>query len=80
MKSARYCSVTELAEALQRAADAHHEYEKELGYPDEDWAAWYADFMMRDSQIHGLECSIGYGVDLEDYADVFLSARPIGIE
>ena len=35
-------TIEELATALRSAADAHHEYEDELGRPDKDWATWYA--------------------------------------
>ncbi len=36
----------ELANMLRAAAEAHHQYEKDTGKPDEDWPAWYADFML----------------------------------
>lgn len=36
----------ELAVALKAAADAHHEYEKTLGYTDADWMTWYANYMI----------------------------------
>jgi hypothetical protein len=37
----------ELARLLQEAERAHGEYEKELGRRDEDWPAWYADYVIR---------------------------------
>jgi hypothetical protein len=35
-----------LAELLREAADAHHEYEKDLGERDDDWPAWYAEYVI----------------------------------
>lgn len=35
-----------LADLLRKTAAAHHEYEQALGRPDEDWATWYAHFMV----------------------------------
>lgn len=32
--------------ALVDAAAAHHEYEKTLGHRDDDWASWYARFLV----------------------------------
>ncbi|HXV35093.1 MAG TPA: hypothetical protein VD769_13885 [Gaiellaceae bacterium] len=37
----------ELARLLREAERAHAEYEKELGQRDEDWPAWYADYILR---------------------------------
>lgn len=36
----------ELARLLREAERAHAEYEKELGRRDEDWPAWYADYIV----------------------------------
>jgi hypothetical protein len=41
-------SVSDLARALRRAADAHHEHEKRTGQPDPDWPDWYAEYMVRE--------------------------------
>jgi len=41
-------SVTDLASALRRAEAAHGEHEKRLGQRDENWPAWYADYMARE--------------------------------
>ena len=41
-----YDSVTDLADALRRAEDAHGRHEKELGHPDPDWPDWYAQYMV----------------------------------
>jgi bifunctional N-acetylglucosamine-1-phosphate-uridyltransferase/glucosamine-1-phosphate-acetyltransferase GlmU-like protein len=38
----------ELVAALRRAEEAHGEYERELGHRHDDWAPWYADFMVRE--------------------------------
>jgi hypothetical protein len=37
----------ELARLLREAERAHGEYEKELGRRDEDWPAWYADYVIQ---------------------------------
>jgi catechol 2,3-dioxygenase-like lactoylglutathione lyase family enzyme len=42
-----YRSAAELEQALRDTAVAHGEYERELGHPDENWPAWYADHMAR---------------------------------
>ena len=42
-----YRSAAELEAALRDAAGAHSKYEGELGHPDPDWPAWYADYMAR---------------------------------
>lgn len=36
----------ELAELLRDAAQAHGEYERELGHRDEDWPTWYAGYIL----------------------------------
>jgi hypothetical protein len=36
-----------LAALLREAEHAHGEYERELGRRDEDWPAWYADYILR---------------------------------
>ena len=47
-------SVSDLARALQRAADAHGQYEKQTGRPDPDWPSWYAQYLQRE-QAGGLD-------------------------
>jgi hypothetical protein len=37
----------ELARLLREAEQAHGAYEKELGQRDDDWPAWYADYILR---------------------------------
>jgi hypothetical protein len=37
-------SVDELAQAMRKAADAHHVYEQAHG-KDENWPEWYANYM-----------------------------------
>jgi len=44
----KFTSPTELARALRRAAEAHGEHEKRTGRWDGDWAAWYADYIIRE--------------------------------
>lgn len=40
----------ELAALLNEAKKAHTEYEKVLGDKDDDWATWYADFILKKLQ------------------------------
>ena len=40
-----YASVNDLAEAMRRAEHAHGEHEKRLGKRDDNWPAWYAQYM-----------------------------------
>jgi hypothetical protein len=41
-------SAGDLARALRRAADAHHQYEQQTGRPDPDWPGWYARYIERE--------------------------------
>ena len=41
-------SANELSEALLRAALAHGEHEKLTGEHDEEWPAWYGEYMVRE--------------------------------
>ena len=43
-----FTSASELAGALRRAAAAHGEHEKRTGGHDENWQAWYADYIVRE--------------------------------
>ncbi|TCN41838.1 putative enzyme related to lactoylglutathione lyase [Kribbella orskensis] len=43
-----YASVKDLMDALLRAALAHGEHEKLTGEHDEQWPAWYADYMVAE--------------------------------
>lgn len=43
-----FASQTELAAAVRRAAAAHGEHEKRTGGHDENWADWYADYIVRE--------------------------------
>ncbi|MCK1655566.1 glyoxalase [Bradyrhizobium sp. 149] len=43
-----FASQTELAAALRRAAAAYGEHEKRTGRHDENWADWYADYIVRE--------------------------------
>lgn len=43
-----FASQTALAAALRRAAAAHGEHEKRTGGHDENWADWYADYIVRE--------------------------------
>lgn len=39
--------VTKLTELLREASEAHHTFESRLGHADTEWAAWYADYIVR---------------------------------
>ncbi len=43
-----YASVSELAEALRRAAAAHGEHEARTGQEDKNWPDWYAEYMVNE--------------------------------
>ena len=43
-----YESVSELAQALRRAAEAHGKHEERTGEEDSDWPDWYALYMVRE--------------------------------
>ncbi len=38
---AAYGTVSALADALRRAAEAHGKHDKEIGHADPDWPDWY---------------------------------------
>jgi hypothetical protein len=41
-------SASDLARALQRAADAHAQHEAQTGLPDPDWPSWYAHYLEQE--------------------------------
>jgi predicted enzyme related to lactoylglutathione lyase len=43
-----YTSTDDLEAALRRAAAAHGKHEARIGQADENWPAWYADYMVRE--------------------------------
>jgi len=43
-----YTSAGDLAEAMRRASVAHGEHEKRTGEADENWPAWYAEYMVAE--------------------------------
>ena len=43
-----FASIKDLADAMRRAEAAHGEHEKRLGQRDEEWADWYAEYMVRE--------------------------------
>jgi catechol 2,3-dioxygenase-like lactoylglutathione lyase family enzyme len=43
-----YTSAADLAQALKRAEAAHGVYEAGLGHRDENWPAWYAEYLVRE--------------------------------
>jgi hypothetical protein len=38
---------------LRRAADAHHEQQRQSGRPDRDWPDWYARYIGQEQAGHG---------------------------
>jgi catechol 2,3-dioxygenase-like lactoylglutathione lyase family enzyme len=47
-RDARFTSSIELAAALRRAEAAHGEHEKRTGQHDDNWADWYAEYILRE--------------------------------
>jgi len=45
---AQFSSTTELARAIRRAANAHGEHQKRIGKEDDDWASWYAEYLVKE--------------------------------
>jgi len=43
-----FTSASDLASALKRAALAHGQHEARVGQRDENWPAWYAEYMVRE--------------------------------
>ncbi len=43
-----FASATDLASAMRRAEAAHGEHEKRTGQRDENWPAWYAEYMIAE--------------------------------
>jgi catechol 2,3-dioxygenase-like lactoylglutathione lyase family enzyme len=43
-----FASATDLASAMKRAALAHGQHEARIGQRDENWPAWYAEYMVRE--------------------------------
>jgi len=43
-----YASASDLADAMKRAALAHGQHEARTGQRDENWPAWYAEYMVRE--------------------------------
>jgi len=43
-----YESVSDLASALRRAAEAHGKHEERTGKADANWPDWYALYMVRE--------------------------------
>lgn len=49
-----YSSVSDLSQALRRAAAAHGEHEKRIGQADSNWPDWYAEYLVREQSGEGL--------------------------
>ena len=46
-------SASDLARALQRAAEAHAQHEEQTGHPDPNWPSWYARYLEREQAARG---------------------------
>jgi hypothetical protein len=44
----KFDGAADLAKALERAAAAHGEHEKEIGEEDAEWPIWYAEYLERE--------------------------------
>ena len=49
-----FASANDLESALKRAALAHGQHEARIGQRDENWPAWYAEYMVREQNGTGL--------------------------
>jgi catechol 2,3-dioxygenase-like lactoylglutathione lyase family enzyme len=49
-----YGSSSDLSQALQRAAAAHGRHEAQTGRHDDNWPAWYAEYMVREQSGEAL--------------------------
>src|SRR5262245_3538137 len=47
-KATAHASVSDLSNAMRRAAVAHGEHESRIGEADENWPAWYAEYMVAE--------------------------------
>ena len=69
-----------LVELLTEAGEAHHHFEEEtLKRRDDDWAAWYARYLME----HGVTEALGSGTDgvtlateLERLGEAYAAEKP----
>jgi hypothetical protein len=69
-----------LVELLTEAGEAHHKFEEEtLKRRDDDWAGWYARYLVE----HGVADLLGTGADatalaasLEQFADAYAAEKP----
>jgi catechol 2,3-dioxygenase-like lactoylglutathione lyase family enzyme len=43
-----FASAADLASAMRRASVAHGEHETRIGHHDDNWADWYADYIVRE--------------------------------
>ena len=47
-------SKEKLEDLLRETESAHGKYEKELGHRDENWASWYAQFIIEKLKKKGV--------------------------
>jgi hypothetical protein len=48
LMEAQFDSAGDLEDALKRAAAAHGRHEERTGHADEEWPAWYAQYMWQE--------------------------------
>lgn len=68
----------QLADLLDRTQEAHHEYEEGLGRPDEDWAGWYAGFMVKELGPGGISVEELRSLLLDAVADYGVYEKEAG--
>lgn len=49
----KFQSIAELADALNRAKEAHGQFERGLGHADTNWPLWYAGFLAMEQGLLG---------------------------
>jgi hypothetical protein len=71
-----------LAALLSEAAEAHHHYETEvLKQADNDWAGWYAEYLMQHGAANSLRESLAVdqlAAQLTEHAAAYQAQKPAG--
>ncbi len=73
---------SKLADLLSEAAEAHHHYETDvLKQADNDWAGWYAEYLMQHGAANALPRPLAVdqlAARLSEYAAAFEAQKPAG--
>jgi len=73
---------TRLAQLLSEAGEAHHHYETEvLKQRDNDWAGWYAEYLMQHGAGNSLKEPLAVdqvAARLNEYAAAYAAQKPSG--